>query len=440
MPLVFVHGVANRRGESAAEQAAFDRRVLARDGLFRTIALADQVQTPAVLHIENPYWGDLAAHFAWNLSSVPRGGDEALGADVLGTEAGRQSEAGRLTQVALATTTGKAAAVPQQPTTLLVTLARQESLVFAVDAVFAAAAQVSSAAAVASDAEVATFAARAVAYALVNPHPSWLGAVKNDNAFLEQLSAAVATFQPAGQAPPVPPHIEALGGANVLNHLKNAALRLGNAAKNVFTGMAEDALDKLAGKIGDATESLVLKARPAISTLVGRFFGDIFVYVQSRGTKDDPGPIVKTVIEAIDAAIAAKTDHDDKLYIVAHSMGGQIVYDILTFYRPEIACDLLVTVGSQVGFFEELKLLKMSNPTIHAGSVPSTVPRPANIARWINIFDLTDVFGFTEAGIFDGVANFEFDTETLPVLSHVMYFERPRLHERLRARIAGVFA
>jgi hypothetical protein len=40
MRLVSVHGVANRRGQTAAEKAAFGRSVLARDGLFRTIALA----------------------------------------------------------------------------------------------------------------------------------------------------------------------------------------------------------------------------------------------------------------------------------------------------------------------------------------------------------------------------------------------------------------
>src|SRR5262245_33367419 len=171
MPLVFVHGVANRRGETIAEQAAFDQRVQARDSLFRSIAFADRVQAPVVLHIENPYWGDLGSHFAWNLASVPKGGDEALGAEVLGTEEGRQSEAGRLAQVALATTTGKAAAAPQQPNTILVTLAKQESLVFAVDAVFAAAGQIDPAVAPASNADVATFAARAVAYALANPKP-----------------------------------------------------------------------------------------------------------------------------------------------------------------------------------------------------------------------------------------------------------------------------
>lgn len=439
MPLVFVHGVANRRGETAADQAAFARRVGARDGLFRSIAFAGRVRAPAVLHIENPYWGDLGSRFAWNLASVPKGGDEALGAEVLGTEEGRRSEAGRLMQVALATTTGKAAAAPQQPNTILVTLARQESLVFAVDAVFAAAAQIAPAAVTGGEVGMAAFAARAITYALANPKPQWLAAVKNDNAFLEQFNAAVAAFAPGAGAAAAPTPAEALGVSDVVNHLKDAALRLGQAAKNIFTGMAESAVDAVGGVIGDVTAPLVLKARPAITDLVGRFFGDVFVYLQERGTRENPGPIVKTVIAAIDSAIKEKDQVDDKLYIIAHSMGGQIAYDILTFYRPDVRCDLLVTVGSQVGFFEELKLLKASDPQINAASAQNTIPRPANIAHWLNAFDLTDVFGFSEQGIFDDVANFEFDTETLPVLSHGMYFDRPRFHERLRIRIDEIF-
>jgi len=439
MPLVFVHGVANRRGTNASDQNAFDRRVGVRDGLFRTIAFADQVLAPSNLHIENPYWGDEASSFAWQLASVPKGGDQALGADPFGD---LQSEEGRLAQVAVATTTGKAASKTQEANTVLLTLARQESLIYAVDAIIAAAAQVkpSGMASGASEAEISSFGALAIAYATENPHPAWLNApaIKNDNALLDGLNTALATWTPTANATGVildVPKIEALGISDIINRLKDAAQKLGKVAQDIFSNVT----DTVGGVIGDVTEPLVLKARPAASNLVGRFVGDVFVYIQKRGTKEAPGPIVQTVIDAIDAAIAAKTATDDKLYIVAHSMGGEIIYDILTFYRPDIECDLLVTVGSQVAFFEELKLLQISDPAITASTAPNSLTKPDNVRHWLNTFDLTDIFGFTTKTIFDGVDNFEFDTETLPVLSHGVYFDRPRLYQRLRARIAEAF-
>lgn len=425
MPLVFIHGVATRRGGTPAEQTAFDQHVRVRDGFFRTIAFADQVSA-GNLHIENPYWGDLASRFAWNLTSVPQGGDEAFGFAGAFAAAAFGSEPNRLAQVALATTTEKAAATLQQPNTVLLTLARQASLAHAVDAVFAAAANVKPAAAAAApDADLAALAAKAVAYTEANPNPAWLKTVNNDSAFLDTLSVEVA------KAPEGAVAVETFGFNDVVNRLKDAAARLGNAAKGVISGMA----DAAGNLIGDVTRPMLMKARPAITSLVGRFFGDVFVYIQTRGIQVAPGPIVKEVIGKIDTAIAAKKPGDDKLYIIAHSMGGEIVYDILTFFRPDIHCDLLVTVGSQIGFFEEMKLLKTSNPAVAATSNPNRVPPPANVDHWLNVFDLTDIFGFTERGIFDGVENFEFDTDTLPILSHTTYFDRPRFHERLRARI-----
>jgi hypothetical protein len=46
----------------------------------------------------------------------------------------------------------------------------------------------------------------------------------------------------------------------------------------------------------------------------------------------------------------------------------------------KIGVDLLLTVGSQVGLFEELKPFKNSNRAVRASAV---VPKPANVGRWI---------------------------------------------------------
>ncbi|MBB4716917.1 hypothetical protein BJ965_006799 [Streptomyces luteogriseus] len=54
---------------------------------------------------------------------------------------------------------------------------------------------------------------------------------------------------------------------------------------------------------------------------------------------------------------------------MAHSMGGNIVHDVLSFHRPKVHIDLLVTVGTQVGLFEELKLFAASDPGVPSPQV-----------------------------------------------------------------------
>ena len=75
------------------------------------------------------------------------------------------------------------------------------------------------------------------------------------------------------------------------------------------------------------------------------FLGDVFTYLDQRGDCSHPGPIVSDVIQTLESAAKAGSP----LVVVAHSMGGEIVYDVLSYYRPDIRVHKLVTVGSQVG-------------------------------------------------------------------------------------------
>jgi len=215
-----------------------------------------------------------------------------------------------------------------------------------------------------------------------------------------------------------------LGGpGDILNWLKTGAIKFEQAATGVLRGLAR-------GVSRPAIHAL----RPAKTLQLGYLFGDVCVYLQTRGDKNAPGPIVRRVIAALDRAITAKSAADPDLYIVAHSMGGNIVYDILTYYRPDVECAALVTVGSQVALFEEMKLFRTSDKTVPSAA-QNKVPRPANIGRWINVYDDLDVLGFTTKAVFEGTRNFSFDNDTLPIASHGTYFEYPRFHERLRARL-----
>jgi pimeloyl-ACP methyl ester carboxylesterase len=152
---------------------------------------------------------------------------------------------------------------------------------------------------------------------------------------------------------------ESFGAGGILDSLKEGLSRLVNAAPDATTALAGSLL------------------RKKLNTTVTRFAGDAFVYLARRGTKDAPGAIVKTVLDALRNAQAARTADDDKLVVIAHSFGGEIMYDILTHFDPTIQLDGLITVGSQVGLFEEMKLYLASRPNLPPDPPAGHIARPA---------------------------------------------------------------
>lgn len=399
MPLVFVHGVAVRRSGTAQEQQAEE----ARNAALRHIAFADQVRPPARLHIENPFWGDLGATFAWNLASVP------------GHHPPPTTE-----------TLPPGRTPPGHP---LLTLARNTALPHAVNTALAAAWNTRPAP---HNRDALTrIAARIIACAEANPEPAWLPTVRTDDALIKRLLQEASRWQSPEEAgtetTPLPE--ESLKAAR--DWLRAGAKQLARTGNTLWHHLQ----NHTTSRIGDLSRPLIDALRPAATAAIGRFLGDVLVYLNQRGTPEQPGPIIQRITTAIETARQHRTPEDNRLYLMGHSMGGNILYDILTAYRPDIPCDLLITVGSQVGLLEELKLFRNSNPNTGATHPARHVPRPRNIAHWINLFDPTDVLGFRIQAIFTDVTDCPLDTDTLPLLSHNLYFQQPRFYARLRTHI-----
>ena len=167
--------------------------------------------------------------------------------------------------------------------------------------------------------------------------------------------------------------------------------------------------------------------------MLGRFFGDVFVYLDGRGDKNSPGDIPKLILAEVGQAIADGPT-DEPLIIIGHSLGGVISFDLFSHFRPDVTVDLFISVGSQVSHFEEIKRFKGSDTNI-----PSAQQRfaktPDNIKHWINVFDEVDIFAYACEEVFDRVADFRYDTETYTIKAHGAYLEQDRFYNRLRVRI-----
>lgn len=421
MPIVFVHGVNNRRGESQEEQLSFDRRVAFLLENFRQTALRDQVTSPDKVKIFAPYWGDLGVKFPRGIP-IPADDTEVL------------SLAGEGVREAVATLLGpdelRTEKAAQNP---LVTVAHSRTLASAVDLLALGAATASTEGLMLNDEQqleskkgAALFLGLATQYALSNPRPSWLDEVEDDDAFMDRLAQEVGSL--------TDPANEELQSLSVFGAV---ASFFSNARAAVV-----DAAGFVRKSLGDAVTSAGRKAflrasrglRPAASAVLSRFVGDVFIYMKNRA------PITELVLKEIDAAAeSAEKDPDDgKLILIGHSFGGIILYDILTRFRPNLKCDLFVTVGSQVALFAEMNLL--ANEVTFGSPPDDRLARPSSAERWLNVTDLTDILAFSTKKTFAGTKDFQFETEALPLASHGAYFDTAQFYIRMRERINDAFA
>ncbi|MFE3202594.1 hypothetical protein [Embleya sp. NPDC059237] len=390
MPVVFVHGVATRRSP------AYERSSAQRSALLRSfLAPALRVPTDA-LTVLDAYWGDAASTFAWGHASLPGGGEERFG-----TAAPEESPV----------LASACAAHPETAAHAPLTAVARTCLADAIDLLWTA----SSERALAAEAvELAELAVAAASYADRHADPSWLAAVTDDRVFLDRLLARL----PA-RTPEADPATEIFGGSGrraAVGRLREGLARIAAAAPRA------------------ATTGLVSVGRSRTHRAVSRFLGDVLSYLRQREQHGADGAIARVIAETIEAADRARTDTDPRLVIVAHSMGGNIVYDLLSCLRPDLACDSLVTVGSQVGVFAELDLFR--NVVAPADPRVDRVPALPNLGRWVNVFDPDDVMAFVVGGIFDNVEDYRYSTGAGLLGAHSAYFLRPSFHRLLAARVA----
>jgi hypothetical protein len=384
MPIVFVHGVNNREGQ------AYREGVKGRDGFLRTIVAPALGLSSSSLYIDNPYWGDDGAKFYWGMAVLPEGKTPSFGPVNF-------------------------TSFPPIPGGL-VNLAKQKpyGLAWVVDLLYGAALLGAKTDKQADGLASAYLAAMKWATTSSPEDVAWLENLKCDAAGRDSLVSRINA-----RASKLP-QANAFGAAGFFNELKEGLSRLVDAVPDVATG------------------ALNFFARKSLNATITRFVGDVFTYLNLRGTPEAPGPIVQTVLDSLTKANSAKRaqgDGDDKLIVIGHSFGGAIMYDILTSFRPELEVDLLITVGSQVGLFEEMKVYLASKENIPPNYPSGRVPKPDGAKRWLNVFDKNDILSYRAEPIFAAVEDFEYDTGYESLEAHGGYFLRPSFYARLAERL-----
>ncbi|WP_309384130.1 hypothetical protein [Cerasicoccus frondis] len=240
--------------------------------------------------------------------------------------------------------------------------------------------------------------------------PNWINEITSDTELIERIEQEVTPFI-EGQP------VVALGFGNWIGgKLQSAKNRVLGAGISLID-------DRLVKWIRGFTPNLAV------------FLGDAFIYIK----QDQPRENIRAAVlsKILDAARAAKQDQG-KLILVCHSMGANIVYDLLN--DPTVIqnlnhqlgqpfkVDLLLTVGTQVGLFQELNLF--ANP------IPSHLS-DMRCDHWWHVYNRMDILSFAAKEVFNGldIKQFRVDTSANILKAHSAYFLSPVFQKRLAKRL-----
>ncbi len=402
MPIIFVHGVNNR--EEDADYATSRARI---DKSLRSILAPELGIDAKALIVSFPYWGGDGVKFRWNQASLPTSESnvQALNLKLTGLQA---VEYELWIQEVQAQNGGA-------PVVLGNISLQDKGFEKAVDLVWDAASMVA----------------------------------QTEEAYQEVLDRYEASRQLAAkEIPPWAIQRPPLTNREFVGRLNQAIVLQPNAAdglavqsmglKDWWASLGE-AVSRLGSAPSDAVTALVLsRARESLHANATRFLGDIFVYLNTHQGEKAPGAIASVVMKALKEADQVRTKGDDKLIVIGHSLGGVILYDILTYFDMETKVDLFATVGSQVAVFEEMTLYRASKSDVPPNPSLERLDMPPNVGTWVNVFDTNDIFSFRAEGVFNGVKDYKFDTGYGALEAHGGYFARPSFYKRLALSLKGI--
>ena len=425
MPIVFVHGVGVREDANGAPTAweeleTFLRRVIAP-------VITDDPDHATIIRA---YWGDVAAYLAFGGASRPRSPLLGMGGESVETSAfGKALTAVELRQAfrdlppnddAEVSTGGLVAAGPSRSHAGSTQPQRLKDL---------------------SPEQLSDLAATITRDLSDDPQQRAQIALVAD-----AVAHAPGTFPQLAQRSNLQDEIELFQRLIKERYERETGLA-GQGTPGWLSDFGErlgETLDRAANLPGFVATRVVAEVRKPLNDLVTSFLEDVFFYLAKRGNADHPGAIPLTVLKAL---VQARDDQKQRggepLIVLTHSMGGQIVYDLVTHFLPkmpqhsDVRIDFWCATASQVGFFEELKLFVASD-SIYGLSQHNLVPFPNHkyLGGWWNVWDDNDFISFTARNIIADVDDSPYNSGLWAAAAHGGYLERPSFFRIFAQKVA----
>lgn len=213
--------------------------------------------------------------------------------------------------------------------------------------------------------------------------------------------------------------------------LRAPLLQAGQRVKGGARATLESARKLATGVTAAAISS---PARRMFHSQMTAFIGDSFFYFGTRGERFEPGAVPALCTQAIEEADNLRTADDPYLIVVAHSMGSNIICDILSYFAPHLDIDCVITVGAQFPLFADLDMF----PGFSAEERP--IPCPGAARNWLNFYDPNDFLGYAAGAVFDGIIDIPYSSGKFGVSTHADYFKYVSFYELMGRSVRSVLS
>ena len=169
------------------------------------------------------------------------------------------------------------------------------------------------------------------------------------------------------------------------------------ASKNSFQE-AGKARRKFQSILDEAADNIFLNDDYSLNftgltdSLLKKYFSDLHIYYSTNAASLDGNLFKARDLIRGKAASALKKYINRDIFLIAHSMGSIIAFDVLKFLLPEIRINTFATIGSPLGLPVVLGKIAAENK-IYSRDISMKTPEPVK-KNWYNFSDPLDNIAF----------------------------------------------
>ncbi len=123
--------------------------------------------------------------------------------------------------------------------------------------------------------------------------------------------------------------------------------------------------------------------------IIRRYFTDLDIYYKDACENEDPEECKKKELIKQRLADALKEHKNDEIFLIAHSMGSIIAFDVLSFFAPESKVHTFITIGSPLGLPLVISKIASQYKNKPIGRREMVTP-PGVYGNWFNFSDVLD--------------------------------------------------
>lgn len=164
--------------------------------------------------------------------------------------------------------------------------------------------------------------------------------------------------------------------------------------KEVITGLKHPIRKKILDWFDEAADKIFLNDDLTVNysfisnTIIHKYFKDLEAYYHNNKVELNGATFLVRDQIRNRAVEVLKKHEDDDIFLIAHSMGSIIAFDVLTFNLPNLQINTFATIGSPLGIpFVRSKIAQEKKLILNDSHKLKT---PQGVKKWYNFSDLED--------------------------------------------------